>query len=99
MELNTKTRTIILTDIELLVAELGLTDDKEMPYIEENMEKLRNTEGYLRLKSYGDDAKIIMKEIYEKCKTADADSYAEYAPLAPMMNVMYLILNDTAETE
>ena len=91
--------TIILTDIEQIVAELGMTEDKEMLPDEENMEKLRNTEGYLRLKSYGDDAKIIMKEIYEKCKTADADSYAEYAPLAPMMNVMYLILNDTAETE
>ena len=80
--------TIILTDIEQIVAELGMTEDKEMLPDEENMEKLRNTEGYLRLKSYGDDAKIIMKEIYEKCKTADADSYAEYAPLAPMMNVM-----------
>lgn len=91
--------TIILTDIEQIVAELGMTEDKEMLPDEENMEKLRNTEGYLRLKSYGDDAKIIMKEIYEKCKTADADNYAEYAPLAPMMNVMYLILNDTAETE
>lgn len=91
--------TIILTEIEQIVAELGMTDEKEMPSTEENMEKLRATEGYQRLMSYGDDAKVIMKDLYEKLKTGEAENYAEYAPLAPMMNVMYLILNDTAETE
>lgn len=90
---------IVLADIEQIVTELGMTDEKEMLPTEDNMEMLRDTEGYRRLKSYGSDAKTVLTELYEKLKTGEAEKYKAYAPLAPMMNVMYLILNDTEAFE
>ena len=85
----------VLEDISDIVEQIGFTEEKEMPYTDENMRKIHGTAGYQHLMSYGDEVKAVLEEIYDKGRTGEGmEAYMEYAPLAQKLNVIYMILQE-----
>ena len=74
--------------IDAIIEEIDFSDNNEMLYTDENMEKIRNTEVYQEFMSYreylGDDEFMsVLKEMYES-KTGTANE----------INIEYLLLED-----